>query len=891
MKKLLTLLLVLCCLTLSAQEPRYSDIEKKALVNLYSQLLIYPHEKVYLQTDRPYYVSGEKIWFRAFALHASTLTPTASSRYVYVELISPVDTVVLRSQIRMDTLKMFYGALTLPESLPEGEYRIRAYTRYMENTGEAYFYSRPVYIADPNSAKVETEVKFDYGQNDRIGLNLNFRNAQTKEILRSPKVELSQGNTPLHKTLTSDKDGLITDNFEVKQDPASRTVLINYKDGHNSFGKYIRIPQEDTKPDISFYPEGGNLLAGQPNRVAFKALLPNGNPAVLKGTVYNSKDIAQATFATLHDGMGAFTLQPQVGETYYAHYEYEGLSAEVKLPNSQTDICGLQTRWKGDSLKVRVNKSGTVSNSENYYLLMHYQGVPFYFHAWDFSKQELSFSNEKFPTGVIHFLLLTHDFKPVSERLVFNNRSDEDTLQIHSDKSRYAMREKVLLDISLPEGAKDSIPATFAISVTDDKDVKLDTTTNLRAEILLSSELEGHIAYPAWYFGTDKEVKEAADLLMLTHGWRRYNVVEALQGKLQKPTIMPETSQSLSGVLKKPTGRVYPTGKIQIAAVGYKYSEATESDEQGRFEFNEFEFPEGTAYQFVSYTKEKTDEIEVCPDAISYPKVSIPWVYNQENIANQLATQQGKTEFNDYVIKANRKYTIENGTRRIDLPELTVKARKKEQVKRFDNKTDALREPDKCISVEDIIRETPASFDDLFMRIPGVQEITEKGVMFLHGPAKIVLNDMAIEYQDLGPRVHISDIAQVDVYSGYGVTKWNVPSVGSYTAIILTTWPPGYNPYEKKMTNIRNVIPLGYQIPVEFYSPKYDTPDMRNSPKADLRSTIYWKPNLLLNRNKSTPVEFYTADSPTTYSVVVEGIGTGRKLMYYRKKGLIKVEK
>src|ERR1035437_6911724 len=151
MKKIYSIILFISLVQiLSAQGQSYSDSVNNAIVNLYSQLLVYPQEKVYVQTDRPYYISGEKIFFRAFLLQASTLKQASFSRYVYVELVSPIDTVVVRKQIKLDESKMFYGELPLSESLPEGDYRIRCYTRYMENIGESCFFTRSVYIANPN---------------------------------------------------------------------------------------------------------------------------------------------------------------------------------------------------------------------------------------------------------------------------------------------------------------------------------------------------------------------------------------------------------------------------------------------------------------------------------------------------------------------------------------------------------------------------------------------------------------------------------------------------------------------------------------------------------------------------------------------------------------------
>jgi len=94
------------------------------------QLSVFPQEKIHLHTDRDFYVPGEKIWFRAYLTDAATHQHSTQSRYVYVELISPVDTLVRRVMIHPEN-GMFYGHLPLTELIPEGNYTLRAYTRYM----------------------------------------------------------------------------------------------------------------------------------------------------------------------------------------------------------------------------------------------------------------------------------------------------------------------------------------------------------------------------------------------------------------------------------------------------------------------------------------------------------------------------------------------------------------------------------------------------------------------------------------------------------------------------------------------------------------------------------------------------------------------------------------
>jgi hypothetical protein len=57
-----------------------------------------------------------------------------------------------------------------------------------------------------------------------------------------------------------------------------------------------------------------------------------------------------------------------------------------------------------------------------------------------------------------------------------------------------------------------------------------------------------------------------------------------------------------------------------------------------------------------------------------------------------------------------------------------------------------------------------------------------------------------------------------------------------------------------------------------------------------LRTTIYWKPNVTVNSDGKASVDFYTADTPGSYSAVIEGVCPDGTLIYEHKKALIKVE-
>ena len=91
--------------------------------------------------------------------------------------------------------------------------------------------------------------------------------------------------------------------------------------------------------DIQFLPEGGNLVPGTPQIVAFKAVQSNGYPAEVRGAILNSAGDTVARFSSEHDGMGIFLLTPQSAETYRAVTFCDTLSVSTPLPSIHENAC------------------------------------------------------------------------------------------------------------------------------------------------------------------------------------------------------------------------------------------------------------------------------------------------------------------------------------------------------------------------------------------------------------------------------------------------------------------------------------------------------------------------------------------------------------------------
>ncbi len=133
-----------------------------------------PYEKVYVQTDRDQYIAGETVWLAGYLRDGQTHTADTLSRVLYVELVDPVrQRVVVRAALRA-TDALAPGYLPLPDSLPAGRYQLRAYTNFMRNAGEAFFFRKTLTVyrsdqpaalpADPVAGKPDVQFLPEGGQ-------------------------------------------------------------------------------------------------------------------------------------------------------------------------------------------------------------------------------------------------------------------------------------------------------------------------------------------------------------------------------------------------------------------------------------------------------------------------------------------------------------------------------------------------------------------------------------------------------------------------------------------------------------------------------------------------------------------------------------------------------
>jgi len=111
----------------------------------------YPQQKVYLSMDKPTYQAGESIWFKAYLLDATSHQISELSKNLFVEVNNSFGRNLMTHLCKIED-GYSYGSFSLPDTMGEGVYEIRAYTNWMRNFGDEYFFKKQFNLWNPEFA-------------------------------------------------------------------------------------------------------------------------------------------------------------------------------------------------------------------------------------------------------------------------------------------------------------------------------------------------------------------------------------------------------------------------------------------------------------------------------------------------------------------------------------------------------------------------------------------------------------------------------------------------------------------------------------------------------------------------------------------------------------------
>lgn len=854
-----------------------NDFIKKVASRFNKQWSVEQQEKVYVQTDKPYYSAGENIWLKGYLVNATTHLPKSYSRFLYVELIDKGNNVVSRVKIKRDSL-CFAGYMRLKPELQAGNYALRAYTYWMQNAGTDFFFKKNIYIGNPIDDYILSSISYSTATNGKVMATIQLTDNVHNPIV-GKSVDVGQNwNNPQNKkaTILTDKNGKISIPLTIDTTFKSTRVLdVSMSDPGNKYKARFFLPEFSYDYDMRFFPESGSLLDGQMQVIGFKAIGNDGLSVEVSGKIYNSKNEELTDFKSLYKGMGKVSLQVDSGESYYAIVKSaKGIEKKIKLPVAVNTGVALHLVSNRGKLWYEVNNR-TATDNGALYLLLHQRGR--YLAAFPLAEPVGQITESLLPPGIVSMSVIDTLGNTYCERLHFVKPRNLPVVSMKADKTVYGKREPVNLSFAVK---KDTIPMAgfYSLSVTDSKLVRPDSLgDNIMTSLLMTSDLKGYIESPASYF-TDSATldQERLDVLMLTQGWTRFHTADVLKAKYKTPAYYMEVGQTLSGkvmnIMNKPSKKC---GIIMIS--GYKRMiKLAETDSLGRYLIDGIEFPDSTSFALKAKKEKSITDVELIPDNDEFPKsqVFIP-----------LRSKQELAVPNDYFLQSRQKYYTEGGMRVVNLDEVTIKASKvaKDSEKHFytgmeDAKFDAAK-----------LEEYPGmGVLEILSMMSGVQVVGDQvSIRNASGPPNFYIDDIESFSMDDITYLNSNDIESISVFKGANAAIFGSKGGNGVVAIALKK---GTVRRAEAPPSLVTCMPLGYQKPLEFYSPKYEVDAEKMNKKADLRTTVYWAPKLMSDKTGTFSVKFYTADKADNYNLILEGITTTGEICRYQTKIIRKGE-
>jgi len=295
-------------------------------------------------------------------------------------------------------------------------------------------------------------------------------------------------------------------------------------------------------------------------------------------------------------------------------------------------------------------------------------------------------------------------------------------------------------------------------------------------------------------------------------------------------------------------------------------------------------FRDSVRFVVQARTAKDRKNVEIDLDNISPQKVSrnknSPDI--QVNLGNDLSVylQNSKQLYDEQL-----KYGI--GNHAIQLKTVVVNAKREPPLKNSENlngpgnadqiiKADVLESMGGCARIADCLQG----------RLLGVvfRNDTPYSTRSLNTPMEVVIDGVMVDPEVFND-MSVSEIESIEVLRSIMYTSIYGGRAGGGVLVVTTKRGDSGYSIQRFAPGIITYMPKGYYKARTFYAPKYDDPKA-NTQIADLRSTIYWNPSVITDKDGNASFEYFNADAKGSYRVVVEGIGAdgklGRRVYHYK---------
>jgi len=865
----------------------------------------FPAEKIHIHFDKPYYAVADTVWFKAYVTENQNFL-SGISKIVYVDVINQRDSLIQTLKLPLNG-GMAEGNIPLSmETYQQGNYHFRAYTNWMLNGADPAYFNKTFYIGEAIDKELKTHISYKNLSNDKqekIDARVQFkdinnkpyanRNVSWQVVTSYTTIARGRGTTDANGFLTISMTANQKAEYQLQKGELITSINTTEKDVVNST---FQLKNAVINKDFQFFPEGGNLISGLTNKIAFKAIKSDGLGINAKGTVTDSDGKQVATFTAQHLGMGSFNLLAEAGKTYKATVTYtDGSTQNVNLPTvtpSGITITADNTDPENISIKILSNDAFFQANQgKKFYLIAQSKGVICYGAQTALSNKEYGtvIAKSKFPMGIAQFTLMAETGKPLSERLVFVQNKNIMSLALTSPVATSGPKKKVKINLA---AKKDGQPAegNFSVSVIDETKVPFneDGASTILTSLLLASDIKGYVEKPNYYFGTpDAKKVSDLDVLLLTQGYRSYSYSEIIEDKLPKITFLPEQGIEISGILRMTNGIPVRKGALLLTIPDKRFNLEGTTDPVGNFKFTNLNLNDSSKVTITAKYNVNYKNMAISLNGTPVPSISRNFSVAEEvlNIDSTLTT---------YLDNSKKQYSYLH-----TLKDVTIKAAAIPKVSHKDYPAltglsaladheisgDRLTGCNLLVNCLQTMALGTTYIDNNFY-------VTRDYNQGNKTPMGIFINGIMMDINQLNS-VDVKMIESVEVFLKDELGLVNrANNINGVIVINQKKMPKGTKISKSQLMDMLpknyevTFAPQGYSKERQFYMPKYDVPANLN--RNDLRTTIYWNPKLVTDKTGLTSFEFYNADGKGQYKVVVEGIDAngnlGRAIYKYTVK-------
>jgi hypothetical protein len=872
-----------------------------------------PAEKVFLHIDRPSYIQGDTIWFKAYSWYGYDQIPDTISSVLYVDLLNHEGKVNQKRKLLIQN-GTSNGDFILDTIISPGIYTLRAYTRRMQNlnTGDPFYQSvtirssrqsfqvecNPVIIKQTGNDSLQ--VSFRFFEMDQAGDLKNSFIHKVKFSLKIGEQILQTGDVQVANT----KEHVFKYRLSGigKNDTMAIFGLsINEKD--LNFEKQFRIPLHESI-DLQFFPEGGNMVTGLESRVAFKATGKDGLGLEVKGVIKDGDGKDVSSFESFHKGMGAFLLNPEAKQEYFAHLIYNNHKYIVPLPPSLEEGCIMYVSYteSNSNPKLTIRYSPSKSKARKYVAGSAYGKIRFVAQIKTTPDScRLWISPDLLPEGISRLTILDENFKPECERLLYVDKNERFKITIKPDSSSYGRRSKVTLSIITTDLNGVPVQTNLSLAVVDKEQILNNYgRSGIREYKLLESELKGQIEDAGYYFKNDSCTNyEALDLLLLTQGYRKFLPDNTNTDELK---FQPEKNFGVSGKIKfngsKSLEKKYNYRDINLSLLCRSeqiYLDQSNADSLGQFAFK-IPLVYGLTSNFLQATTFKGKPFKgniYLDDTIPFPQFPQPQPeqFNLTSPAIEYIRQLQAVKKSE--ISKNPVY----GAMSVTLREVVVTAKAKNWYKNFDKAAVKIANLDSL----DPRGNKYKTLNELLVKEFGAREIFVQslGLKTTLLPCVSSGRDYYFPIYVINGRTYFNGVedGEESYHAAFrGISAFKVREIKrllvlppnseismhyadfrllqdiKQSLVVIETY--SNSTYRGDPLGITTFILEGLDAPRKFYSPGYDGPE-RKSPVYDGRATLYWDPSIRTDINGEAKIEFFTNDRQTGLEVIVNGIESG----------------